>query len=444
MIEQIIIIGAILSFLIIGFLIKKGKISTIGEFSINRDKLKWFPIAAGISMTYAGGAVLLNISSLGYIYKWYPIIDALALVGAILIVVFFIKYYRKDKGVTISDLLSNSNKKLSILIGVITSFVFIFILAAQFVALSKLLIPYFPNINSNILTLIPSILIFGYIVVGGFTSVTRTDILQLFFIIIFFILPIVYILSSNTIHPIETEEIVFDKMSLNLIILLSIFLLYIPLSQDINIRVKSATSSKQAKIGLLIGACFYVIISICSIYIGITLKENGVVLADSEKAFSTFFIKYAPNFGVVSIIAALAAIVSSLDSVSLNAITSISNDLLKKNSFFKNYTTKSLLKISSIISFIIGIIIALYFNEILFLVLTSLLIYISTLIPVALAKKLKIDDNLIFLSTIILITTVIVLEIFFNIELKAVVYPLIGLGLMILFYFINLFTQKNG
>ncbi len=444
MIEQIIIIVTILSFIIIGFLIKKGKINTIGEFSINRGQLKWFPIAAGISMTYAGGAVLLNISSLGYVYKWYPIIDAIALVGAIIIVVIFIKYYKKDTGVTISDLLSNSNKKLSILIGVITTLVFILILAAQFVALSKLLIPYFPNINPNILTFIPSILIFGYVVLGGFSSVTRTDILQLFFISLFFILPVFFILSSQHSHSIDIERISYNKMSLNLIILLSIFFLYIPLSQDVNIRVKSALNIRQAKIGLLIGACFYVIISICSIYIGITLKENGIILADSEKAFSTFFIEYAPKFGVISIIAALAAIVSSLDSVSLNAITSISNDLLRNSIFFKTNSTKSLLKISSVISFVIGITIALYFNKILFLVLTSLLIYISTLIPIALAKKLRINDNLIFSSTLLLIIVVVTLEVFFTIELKAIIYPLIGLVLIIIFYFIDRLILRNG
>lgn len=137
MLDQVIIIGAILSFLILGFVIKKDTINTISEFSISRDKLDWFPISAGISMTYAGGAALLAMSSLGYSFGWYPMVDPLALFGGILIVTFHIKKYREDKGVTISDLLSKADNKLSILIGLITTFVFILILAAQFVALSS-------------------------------------------------------------------------------------------------------------------------------------------------------------------------------------------------------------------------------------------------------------------------------------------------------------------
>jgi len=129
MTDQIIIIGAILSFLIIGFLIKKRKINTIGEFSINRNNLNWFPIAAGISMTFAGGAALLNMASLGYTFSWFTMVDPIALTGGVIIVVFIVSKYRNDKGVTISNLLAGADKKLSILIGFITSIIFVLILS---------------------------------------------------------------------------------------------------------------------------------------------------------------------------------------------------------------------------------------------------------------------------------------------------------------------------
>ena len=430
MIEQIIIILAILSFLVIGFLIKKGQIKTFGDFSISRDKLSWFPIAAGISMTYAGGAALLNMASLGHSFKWQGMVDPLGLIGGIIIVIFFIKRYRQDKGVTISDLLSGSNKKLSILIGFITTFVFTLILASQFVALSKILVPYFPNINHKILTVLPSALIFSYVFVGGFGSVTKTDILQLCFIGAFLILPILYFVSSETNISTSTSP-EFIKMPLNLMILLGISLIYLPVSQDINIRVKSAKNSKQAIIGLLAGACLYTLIIATSTFIGITLAKGGIELNDTEQAFPIFFKEYFPKFGVIAILAALAAIISSLDSFSLNAITSLSNDILNKFKSNNNRSQASLIKISALIIFIISIGIALWFNEILTLVLTALLIYISTLLPIALARKLSIKDNYIFISSILLIIIIAVIELTqMVVGLKAIVYPLVGFFLI--------------
>lgn len=437
--EQIIIIIAILTFIVIGFIVKQKGVITIGEFSINRDKLTWFPIAAGISMTYAGGAALLNMASLGHTFKWQGMIDPLGLLGGIIIVVVLIRKYRGDKGVTISDLLSGSNKKLSMLIGLITTLVFTLILASQFVALSKVLAPYFQGVNQTILTVIPSTLIFLYVFKGGFESVTKTDILQLFFIALFLILPMMYFITLEQSYTLPNSKPVFVKMPLNLMILLGISLIYLPISQDINIRVKSAKNTKHAVLGLIFGALFYSIIIATTTFIGIRLAQNGVVLEDTEQAFSIFFKEYFPKFGIVAILAALAAIISSMDSFSLNAITSLSKDILSKANSLKTKSHNLLIKISAFIVFIFAMSIALWFNEILSLVLTALLIYISTLIPIALARKLSINDNSIFLTSIIVIISIFLLEFFkVEIELKAIVYPVIGVFLVLLVFGIEL------
>jgi len=437
MTEQIIIIVAILSFITIGFITKHGKIQSIGDFTISRNKLGWFPIAAGISMTFAGGAALLNMASLGYTFRWYNLVDPIAVTSGLIIVVLFIKRYRKDTGVTISDMLSDSNKSLSVLIGLITSIVFLLFLAAQFVALSKLLVPYFPSINPKLLTIIPSTLIFSYVFFGGFTSVTRTDIMQFFFILFLFLVPISYffIFKENSAINIS-PEISGQKMPINLMILLAFPLLYIPFSQDINIRVKSAVSKKKAILGVLLGAFIYSSIIIASTYIGITLAKDGIVLDDPESALSIFFKTYFPSIGIIAIIATLAAIISSLDSYSLNAISSISNDLLLK--FRTNKKQRTIINISALFVFTFSLIIALFFNQVLSLILTALLIYISVLIPIVLGKSIKINDQLIFISSIIIIGVICIIELF-NVELspKAVIYPVIGISLMLLFFVIS-------
>jgi Na+/proline symporter len=443
MTEQIIIVVAIVFFILIGLLIKKSQFSTISDFTMNKAKLGWFPIAAGISMTYAGGAALLNMASLGMSFGWQGMVDPIGFIGGILIVIFFINKYRNDNGVTISDLLSGTDKKLSILIGIITTVVFTLILASQFVALSKLIAPIFPNVNYAILTIVPSALIFSYVFLGGFSSVTKTDIMQLVFIIVFLLLPIGYFIGTNdTITPNTPKE--FTPMPLNLMILLGISLIFLPVSQDINIRAKSAVNKKQAFIGFLVGAFIYTLIIASSTYIGISLAESGIEIKDTEQAFPIFFKEFFPKFGIIAILAALAAIISSMDSFSLNAITALSNDLLSKSKISNKYSQNTLIKISGLLIYFLAIIVAVWLNESLSLILTSLLIYISTLLPIALARKLKIADNTIFYTTLILMATIISIEVLkINIELKAIFYPLIGFGLVGLSYLIITFKTTD-
>ena len=435
--DQIFIIISIIVFLLVGHFFKKRKTNSIKEFTIHEGKLNWFPIAAGISMTFAGGAAVLNTASLGYTFKWYTLVDPFALVLGILIVILFFNRYRDDKGVTISNLLSGNYKNLNILIGVITSFVFILIVSAQFVALSKLVSPYFQNINPLIITLVLSTAIFSYVFLGGFTSVTKTDILQLIFIGFFLIMPVLIFILTKDFSEVKISESKhqFLSMPINYIILFSIPILFIPLSQDINIRVKSAKNMRNGKLGLLVGAAIYFLIVLIASYIGIYLGENGILLDDPEAAYTIFFQTKFANFGFLGIIAALAAIVSSLDSYTLNGITSVSNDILSEIPFLKRAQHTTIINIAGIVVYIISLGIALFFNEILVLVLTALLIYISVLFPIAFAKKLKVKNNLIFLSSLLIILFIIFIEILkVEIEPKAVIYPTVGLLIMSIFY----------
>ncbi|MDI9312868.1 MAG: hypothetical protein QM535_21840, partial [Limnohabitans sp.] len=111
MTDQILIIISITLFLIVGFLAKNRRAKTIVSFSTSRNSLNWFVTSAGVSMTFVGGAALINMATLGYSFGWYTLVDPIALTIGILISVFFIRKYRNDKGVTISQLLSSENKK---------------------------------------------------------------------------------------------------------------------------------------------------------------------------------------------------------------------------------------------------------------------------------------------------------------------------------------------
>ena len=440
MTEQIIILTAILSFLIIGFFAKSKKQSEIGDYSISRKKLSWLPIAGGVSMTYIGGAALLNTSSLAYTYGYYPMVDALAFFIGIIIVLFFIKRIWNDKGVTVADLVSGSNRKLSVLIGLISTLVFILILSAQFVAIGKLLGPYFPQIHESLLIVIPSVLIYLYVFRGGFKSVTMTDLLQLLFVTLFLMLPVFIMgfttkgISNNAIHE-------FQTMPINLMVLLSISLIYIPLSQDINIRVKSAKNILQAKIGLIVGALIYIGLLFSVTWIGMELAKHGVSLNDGEQAFSVYFKHFYPSIGVFSVLAALAAIISSMDSFALNAITTLSNDILTNKQSEKSVRRPIL--VSGGIVLLVALIIALYFKQILAIILGGVILYVSIIGSIAFGRYIGLRDNFTFYGSIFTIVLLVGLELSgLEIANKAIVYPLLASGVVILSRLIQKMIKK--
>lgn len=441
MLEQTLIIGVLLLFLLVGFWIKNKRIKTVADFSINKNNLGWFQVSAGISMTYAGGASLLTMPSLGYSYGWYALIDPITLFLGVLIALFFIKKYRSNGGITISDLLAQSDKKLTILIGIVSTFVFLLILAAQFLALFKLISPYFPQVSSIVLTVVPAILVFSYVFLGGLSSVTKTDILQLLSIVIFLLLPVIYFTSVSE-NGTANTAIASQDMPVNLMVLLALPLVFIPVSQDINIRVKSAKNQSVAAKGLFMGALIYCAIIIVAIFIGISLAKNGVIIKDSEQAISVFFMHYYPQIGIFAILAVMAAIISTLDSYSLNTVTALSKDILPHLKMLHATSDKHRMQIAGVFVFIVAISIALFFNGVLALVLAALLVYISILIPIALGKKMGVSDYYIFVSSLLLIAIIAFFEVMgYDIAFKPFVYPAIGVGLMGVFLLVERFSN---
>jgi len=442
--SQIVIIISLISFLVVGLVVKRSSMKSYSEFTMKRGGLGWFTIACGISMTYAGGAAILTTASIGYSFKWYALIDPIALLIGLLITILLFNKYRDNKGTTISELLSFDNKAMNVLTGIVTSFTFILIVAAQFVALSKLLAPYFPSVNPLLITFFVSTGIFSYVFFGGFNSVTKTDILQYILITIFLVLPMLFFalfMADNQVAAGNTHS--FVAMPIDYIILFSIPIVFTPLSQDINLRVKSAKNSRQGKLGLMIGGLFYLSITLAAAYVGVYMGKHGIALSDPEQAIPIFFKDAFPKLGFFAIIATLSAIVSSLDSYTLNSITSISNDIIRPLST-RNDNPPRNIKIAAIITYILAMAIALFFNKVLALSMTSLLVYISVLLPISMANILKLKGSQIFVMTIVEILFIVMVEVT-KIELspKAIVYPVFGCSISLVFWLINTLYHGN-
>lgn len=258
MAEQVYIVLAAIAFTAAGLSGRRLKAHSIVEFSTRRDSLSWFVTAAGVSMTFCGGAALVNMSSLAYTFGWDALVDPIAVSVGIAISTVLVGRYRRDEGVTMSQLLSSGYKPLAIYLGLVTSSVFLLITSAQYVAFAKLLSPYFPGVPPIVMMLIPSAVITIYVLLGGFSAVTKTDVVQLVLIISILVLPVAWFAfaQARTVTPTAAAPTGAARMPTDLMLLLCISILYVPISQDMNIRAKSARNKGTAIIGFLSGAFF--------------------------------------------------------------------------------------------------------------------------------------------------------------------------------------------
>ena len=167
------------------------------------------------------------------------------------------------------------------------------------------------------------------------------------------------------------------------------------------------------------------------------MGEHGIDLNDPEQAIPIFFKDTFPVLGFAAIIATLSAIVSTLDSYTLNSITSISNDIIRPLSRRKDNPPHNI-KIASLITYSLAMVIALFFNRVLALSMTSMLIYISVLLPIALSNHLKLNGKQTFSLAVLEILFIVVVEVTkIGLSPKAIIYPAAGCVLSIVFWIFN-------
>lgn len=434
MADQICILLAALAFAVAGLSVRRLQAHSIAEFSTRRDSLSWFVTAAGVSMTFVGGAALVNMSSLGYTFGWDALVDPIAVSAGIGISAALIRKYRANKGITMADLLSSDYKPLAIYVGVITATIFLLITSAQYVAFSKLLAPYFPGVPPFVMMLIPSAVITIYVLLGGFWAVTKTDVLQLFFVLSVLVLPVAWFALAQTREP-ETASpaaIPQGRMPTDLMILLCVSILYVPISQDMNIRAKSARTSGAAVGGFLGGAFFYSVVVATCVYMGITLAKHGVKLEDPESTFTSFFRQYYRSWGILAVLAGMAAIWSTLDTYLVNTITAFAGDVIRKVGIGQSVTDRRLIAGSGVAVFIAAMLVALYFFKILSLVLTALLLYISVLIPIACGRRMRVPDRVVFVLSVLIAVGIAACEwLKLPVNPKTIIYPAVGVAIMV-------------
>jgi len=276
---------------------------------------------------------------------------------------------------TLSDYFYYKFGKRSGFISAITIFIaFISLLLIQFIAGGKILsvISGWPYTYS---VLIIGIVIFLYLVLGGFSSVVKTDFFQ-FFVMITLIFVLVF--SFNTQIVINPEQYNFLSIGIGQIIgfsLIGIFALLI--SADIWQRAYASASKKVLKTGFYLSGVVILILGFIISLIGIVAKNSFPNIDPSEALYFGFSNLLPSGILGIALIFIFASIMSSADTFAFVTSMNISKDFI---SCFKKLSKAKLVSITrfSIFSLILlSIITAIFVQNIIDIVFSVVAINLS-------------------------------------------------------------------
>ncbi len=256
-------------------------------------------------------------------------------------------------------------------------FFFFFYVGAQFLGGGKTLHTMF-GINPKLGMLITAIIIIPYTIYGGFRSVVYTDVIQAIVMITTLIVgPLVGIwyISSHTTLFAHSVPAALAKAGTNytsltgaasgfgagVVILagFSWFFGYLGGQPQLSMRFMAIKDSQQARKARNIGIAWTVIAYIGALsigWIGIAIFGPGT-LPDQEYVMPAVLLKiFPPAIAAVLITGAIAAMISTADSLLILSATELSENLLKPIAKFRKEGEKSALKRSRIVTALLAVI----------------------------------------------------------------------------------------
>lgn len=264
--------------------------------------------------------------------------------------------------VTISDFLKDRcGKRTESLSAIMISLMAFFALAGQVniagVIFSKLL-----NVQEFWGILLAAITVGGYLWIGGYMNIIRTDLLQGIIIIILSLCAIIF--GS---YPSFTEmQQQFTTIPKD--VAWGFFLFHIPVLYayfDTWQRLFSAKSPDTAKNATLITALLHIILWLGIMMFGITIAQYGSGETPDQLAYSIFTNeKIWPVIGAGLGVCLLALIMSSLDSRAYTVASTVTSNILKIDPDIDHKKFTKTLKYSFAITFSSIALIAIFINDI--------------------------------------------------------------------------------
>lgn len=357
--QILVVMIAYLSLLILWGLYQGRKVKTESDFAIAGRKLPGWVAALSERATGESSWALLGLPGAAYATGLTEVWTAIGCVAGIITAWTVIAWRLRDEAEkydvnTFSEYISRRHSDLSKWLRIVGSstivFFFFFYVGAQFLGGGKTLHTMF-DIDVNLAMLITAAIIVPYTIYGGFRSVVYTDVIQAIVMIIALVVgPVVGVfylvnnpdLFANTIpDALEKAGPGYNSMidaasgfSIGVVIAggFSWFFGYLGGQPQLSMRFMAISDVRQAKKARNIGIIWTIFAYIGALsigWIGIAIFGPGT-LTDQETVMPEVLLTiFPPSIAAILITGAIAAMVSTADSLLILSSTEFSENLLK-------------------------------------------------------------------------------------------------------------------
>lgn len=330
-------------YLYLGYIASK-QVSTLSDYFLAGRDLGLMALVSTLIATQLGSGMLLGMAQKSYEIGYAGIMYALGMsLGFILLSMGFASRLQALNVATTAQLFetkykSMTLKKIASLLSIIT---LCGLLIGQIVASREFIIGVFQtqSFGTEFIFLAFWVFIITYTILGGLKAVVITDIFQLFYIIIVFVLVFGYALWQQPIEFFSFAKLTglqknfsLDKFEwTTLLPTLIAPALFSLIEQDLAQRFFSARTKSIAAWSAVLSSAFMIIFAVIPIFFGIQTKLLGLGVAVGSNPLIPSLMYYTNSFFFALILCGLiAAITSTADSL----LCAVSSNIAQDFAFF--------------------------------------------------------------------------------------------------------------
>ncbi|MBR6403963.1 MAG: sodium:solute symporter family protein [Eubacterium sp.] len=314
------------------------KVEDFKDYAVAGKRQGSFAVTMTLLATALGASTTIGITDtvdqIGFPGVWWLLFGA---VGLIFQSFILSEKVRKIDADTLPDMAGRLvGKPAELLLALIIVISWIGVIAGQFVALSSV-ITYVIGRNSKTISVIVSVIVILYTVLGGQLSVIKTDRIQFFIIVIGVLITLFYlyyIKGGNTSEVVNNIELLNSNYRpINLFTQFFVIGGVYFLGPDIMSRNFLAKDEKAAKKSALFAGILLAVFSVVITMIGMWVRFNVSSEELGDNKALLYVVSTMPRaFSAALILGLISAILSSTDTCIINASTIFVKDILKKDS----------------------------------------------------------------------------------------------------------------
>lgn len=305
-------------------------------------------LAGTLFAANTGGASTTGIATNVYTYglsaSWYVIAAGIGFV----LVSFIAPYFRRTASNTVPEIISKRYGKPSHIFTAITSIAALFMATGAQIIATASIINVVTGLDFQTAAIISAIVVILYTMVGGFTSVTATNIMHVFFITVGMSVATLVVVNNPEIGGFgnlfaKAKEITdASGQNLNLTSMtkvgfpvtlgyIAMYFMTFPTGQEIVQTYSSAKTGATAKLGSIIAGVVSAVYAIIPAILGLvayTFIEGLAVAGPQKNALAQATLTFAPAWVAGLVLAAIvAATMSSASGNMIGTATMFTNDI---------------------------------------------------------------------------------------------------------------------